>query len=425
MLNSTQLFSKAQTLIPGGVNSPVRAFKNVDQDPPYFKQGQGPYLIDVDENRYIDFINSWGCLILGHAHPKVIQSVNTSLQQGLGFGACTPIEVDMAEKIQQLMPSIEMVRMVNSGTEATQSAIRLARGFTQRNKIIKFAGCYHGHCDSLLSKSGSGVLTLGIPDSAGIPNSFTEHTLIAPYNDIDSVQQLFSTYGEDIAGVIIEPIAGNMGFIRSRPEFLTELRTLCDDYQSLLIFDEVMSGFRVAQGGAQALYGITPDLSCLGKIIGGGLPVGAFGGRKDIMEQLAPLGPIYQAGTLSGNPIALTAGLATLQELSSELYEVLALRSKALITGLSEIATEHGIPFQGDYAGGMFGFFFNKQPVHTFADVKHSNLNHFKQFFSGMFEAGILFAPSAFEAGFLSSAHTEDIISETLDAAKRVFKRLV
>lgn len=428
MSHSTKLFSRAQTVIPGGVNSPVRAFRAVGGEPLFFKRGQGPFLYDVDNKAYIDFVNSWGCLILGHAHPPVIKAVSDAVKQGLGFGAPTEIEVKMAECITRLVPSIEQVRMVNSGTEATQSAIRLARGYTNRAKIVKFEGCYHGHCDSLLAKAGSGLLTFGIPNTPGVLQSFTEQTLVAPFNDLPAIQSLFEQHGQDIAGVIIEPVAGNMNCILPQPNYLPGLRDLCTKHGSLLIFDEVMTGFRVALGGAQSLYQITPDLTCLGKIIGGGLPVGAFGGKKAIMEHLAPSGPVYQAGTLSGNPVTLAAGLATLEilEKNPERYQQLAANTELFTTQLEQLAQEHSIPFHAHHIGSMFGLFFTEEKqVNSFEQVMKSNVDHFKQFFHGMLHEGVFLAPSAFEAGFVSSAHTTDVIEKALDAAKLVFKRWV
>jgi glutamate-1-semialdehyde 2,1-aminomutase len=427
MRHSTKLFARAQTVIPGGVNSPVRAFKSVGGTPVFFKSGHGPHLVDVDNKKYIDYVGSWGPLIHGHAHPTVLKALAAALPQGLGFGAPTEIEVEMAELITQLMPSIEQVRMVNSGTEATQSAIRLARGFTGRNKILKFEGGYHGHTDGLLAKSGSGLLTLGIPDSPGIPEAFTKETLIAPFNNLAAVKTIFEKYGDELAAIIVEPIAGNMNCIPPVPGFLAGLRALCNQHKSLLIFDEVMTGFRVALGGAQSLYQIKPDLTCLGKIIGGGLPVGAFGGRRDIMAYLAPQGPVYQAGTLSGNPIALTAGIATLQLLREpSVYENLNNNTRYLLDGLKTIASENGLPLQTHQVGSMFGLFFTAQenPITDFEQLKICNIEHFKKFFHGMLEEGVYFAPSAFESGFVSTAHTQIVLDDTLAAAHRVMRHL-
>ncbi len=424
MSRSSELFQKALTLIPGGVNSPVRAFKGVGGTPVFFKAGQGPYLIDVDGKRYIDYVGSWGPLILGHCHPHVIDAVTQALHHGMSFGAPTELEILLAEKIISLMPSIQKIRMVNSGTEATMTAIRLARGFTQKNKIIKFNGCYHGHNDSLLVKSGSGVLTLGLPSTPGIPASITEHTLTAPYNDLAEVSRIFEAYPQDIAAIIIEPIAGNMGFVLPDEGFLQGLRDLCDQYQSLLIFDEVMTGFRVGLGGAQGLYNIEPDLTTLGKVIGGGMPVGAIGGRADIMNHLAPEGSVYQAGTLSGNPLAMAAGLATLTEVEKPgFYQALDVKSRKLVNGLADIAKELNVPFSTDAIGGMFGFCFNPiAHVRSFTDVAASNETLFKLFYHEMLKRGVYFAPSMYEAGFVSSAHGDEEINSTLAAAAEALK---
>lgn len=424
MSRSFELFQKALTLIPGGVNSPVRAFKGVGGTPIFFKTGQGPYLIDVDGKRYIDYVCSWGPLILGHCHPHVIEAVTQTLHHGMSFGAPTELEILLAEKIISLMPSIQKVRMVNSGTEATMTAIRLARGFTQKNKIIKFNGCYHGHNDSLLAKSGSGVLTLGLPSTPGIPASITEHTVTAAYNNLDEVRQLFEAYPRDVAAVIIEPIAGNMGFVLPEEGFLQGLRDLCDEYQSLLIFDEVMTGFRVALGGAQGVYNVEPDLTTLGKVIGGGMPVGAIGGRADIMNHLAPEGSVYQAGTLSGNPLAMAAGLATLTEVEKPgFYDALGVKSQKLVTGLARIAKEQNVPFTADAVGGMFGFCFNSiDHVRSFSDVAASNESLFKIFYHEMLKRGVYFAPSMYEAGFISITHGDEEIDSTLAAAEASLK---
>lgn len=424
MNHSTKLFTKAQTLIPGGVNSPVRAFKGVGGDPIFFKAGNGPYLFDLDNKKYIDYVGSWGPLILGHAHPNVIRAVQNAVTQGLGFGAPTEIEVDMAELITTLIPSVEQIRMVSSGTEATQSAIRLARGFTGRDKILKFEGCYHGHTDSLLIKGGSGLLTFGTPDSLGVPQDVAAQTLLAPFNDLNATKAIFETFGSSIAAVIVEPIAGNMNCVLPKTDFLPGLRALCDQYQSLLIFDEVITGFRVALGGAQSYYQVMPDLTCLGKIIGGGLPVGAFGGRKDIMEYLAPNGPVYQAGTLSGNPITLTAGLATLRELMKpDVYPNLSRLTKAFMNALTTSAKKHSIPLHTECVGGLFGLFFTEQSsIKNYQDVLLCNQQDFKQFFHGMLKEGVYFAPSAFEVGFVSLAHTQSVLDYTLEAANRVFQ---
>lgn len=424
MSYSEQLFAEAKGVIPGGVNSPVRAFKGVGGDPLFFKQGKGAYLVDVDDKTYIDYVGSWGPLILGHCHPAVIDAVTAVLHQGMSFGAPTELEIQLAKKIIKLMPSIEKIRMVNSGTEATMTAIRLARGFTHRNKILKFNGCYHGHSDALLVKAGSGLLTLGIPSTPGIPPSVTEHTLTAHFNDLDQVQSLFEQYKTELAAVIVEPVAGNMGFVLPKPGFLEGLRELCDKYQAVLIFDEVMTGFRVAMGGAQAVYHITPDLTTLGKVIGGGMPVGALGGRSDIMSCLAPEGPVYQAGTLSGNPLAMAAGLATLNEIEKPgFYPHLSSVSSALVAGLAEVAGALRIPFSSASLGGMFGFCFSDNlQIANFSDVAASDEQLFKQFFHGMLQEGIYFAPSMYEAGFVSGAHQNEEIQRTQVAAAKVLE---
>ncbi|KTD50932.1 glutamate-1-semialdehyde 2,1-aminomutase [Legionella quateirensis] len=426
MSRSSDLFVQAQTVIPGGVNSPVRAFKGVGGDPLFFKQGIGAYLIDEDNNHYIDYVGSWGPLILGHCHPKVIEAVNHVLHSGMSFGAPTELEILLAKKIISLVPSIEKVRMVNSGTEATMTAIRLARGYTNRNKFIKFNGCYHGHSDSLLVKAGSGLLTLGIPSTPGIPASITEHTLTADFNDLDQVAQLFEKYPDDIATVILEPVAGNMGFILPKPGFLKGLRELCDKYHAVLIFDEVMTGFRVGLHGAQGLFGIKPDITTFGKVIGGGMPVGALGGSSEIMSFLAPEGPVYQAGTLSGNPLAMAAGLATLNEIEQPgFFNQLNETTSNLISALSDVAQSLQIPIFTASLGGMFGFCFtDKNEVSDYGDVASSDEQLFKQFFHGMLENGVYFAPSMYEAGFVSSAHGEQEILKTQNAAERVLKKL-
>ena len=420
------LYELAQQYIPGGVNSPVRSFYGVDGHPIFMQRGHGAYLYDVDNNQYIDYLGSWGPLILGHANPEVLAQVKTAINNGLGFGTATEIEIQMASKICELMPNLDMVRRVNSGTEATMTAIRLARGYTGRNKIIKFNGCYHGHSDSLLVKAGSGALTLGVPSSSGIPNDLAQHTLVANFNDLDSAVAYFENFADDIAGVIIEPIAGNMNCIPAQQEFLQGLRDLCNHYQALLIFDEVMTGFRVTLGGAQHYYQIKPDLTTLGKVIGGGLPVGAIGGDKDIMQMLAPLGSIYQAGTLSGNPVAMTAGLATLKQLSEPgFYQRLQHLAQYLLEGLQKIANAQHIPFTSNQAYSMFGFFFTEyEQVTNYQQATTCNIEHFKQFFHGMLKAGVYFAPSAFETSFISSTHNNIIIDKTLNAAEHVFKQL-
>ena len=412
--------------MPGGVNSPVRAFKNVDGSPVFFKSAKGPILIDEDENQYIDFIGSWGPMILGHSNPIILEAIKAQLELGTSYGAPTSLENKLASIIKSQVHSMEKLRMVNSGTEATMSCIRLARGFTGKNKIIKFTGCYHGHVDSLLVKAGSGVSTFGLPDSPGIPKELAALTYSCPYNNIEALSDVINEIGDDLAAIIVEPIAGNMGFIPGEPQFLNALRELCDKHASLLIFDEVMSGFRVGLGGAQAIYKIQPDLTALGKVIGGGLPVGAFGGKQLIMDQLAPLGPIYQAGTLSGNPIAMLAGLVTLESLEEkDFYKSLHNKCDLLMNGMLELANNYDLPLQVNYLGGMFGFTFNENgPIKNFEDITNSDINLFKQFFHGMLAENIYLAPSAFEAGFISSAHTNKEINLTLDATEKVFSLL-
>ena len=423
---SQALFQEAQKYIAGGVNSPVRAFRSVGGEPIFFQRGEGPWLIDHSGRRYIDYVGSWGPLILGHAHPAVVAAVKAAVDRGLSFGAPTEIETLLAKKICSLMPSIERIRMVNSGTEAAMSAIRLARGFTGRDKFIKFEGCYHGHADALLVKAGSGALTLGIPTSAGVPADFAKHTLALPYNDLNQVRLAFSRWGAELAAVIVEPVAGNMNCVLPEAGFLPILAELCHAHGTLLIFDEVMTGFRVALGGAQSVYEITPDLTVLGKIIGGGLPVGAFGGRRDIMEMLAPMGPVYQAGTLSGNPVAMAAGLATLEQISVPgFHENLAVMTRRLLDGVAETAAEHGIPFSSNAAGSMFGLFFTGQhPVTRFEQVMACDVPRFNHFFHSMLAEGVYLAPSAYEAGFVSSAHGEPELAATVAAASRAFARL-
>ena len=422
---SETLFTEAQRYIPGGVNSPVRAFRGVGGTPIFFKRGEGAYLYDEDNRRYIDYVGSWGPMIVGHAHPAVVQAVQAAAANGLSFGAPTEMETIMARRICELVPSMELTRMCNSGTEATMSAIRLARGVTGRNIIIKFEGCYHGHSDSLLIKAGSGALTLGVPTSPGVPAALAEYTVTLPYNDLPEVQQAFAALGEKIAGVIVEPVAGNMNCIPPAPGFLAGLRELCTQYESVLIFDEVMTGFRVALGGAQQLYGVTPDITTLGKVIGGGMPVGAFGGKRAIMEQLAPLGPIYQAGTLSGNPVALSAGLATLDLIAKPHFHAdLAAKTQQLCEALVAVASEAGVPLTANYVGGMFGLFFTTEQVSRYAQATACDLERFKAFFHGMLAEGIYLAPSAFEAGFLSSAHSKNDLDATVTAAQQVFARI-
>jgi len=420
------LFEEAQKYIPGGVNSPVRAFKAVGGTPVYVQRAQGAYIFDTNDKRYIDYIGSWGPMILGHAHPEVIKAVQDAVPQGLSFGCPTTKEPELAKLVCEIVPPIEKVRMVSSGTEATMSAIRLARGFTNRSKILKFEGCYHGHADSLLVKAGSGALTLGTPSSPGVPAELAAHTLTLPFNSIEHVKELFAEIGDQLACIIVEPIAGNMNCIPPKDGFLQGLREVCDDYQSLLIFDEVMTGFRVAKGGAQEVYQVTPDLTTLGKVIGGGMPVGAFGGRADVMDYLAPTGPVYQAGTLSGNPIAMTAGLATLNLLNADgFYQSLSAKSEKLVLGLQTCARRHNIPMAVHHIGGMFGFFFTDvDTVETFEQVTACNLERFNQFFQGMLAAGVYLAPSAYEAGFISAAHSEADIEATLEHADRVFSSI-
>jgi glutamate-1-semialdehyde 2,1-aminomutase len=420
------LFAKAKTVIPGGVNSPVRSFSGVGGTPVFIDHAQGAYLYDSMGKQYIDYVGSWGPMILGHAHPEVIAVVKSAAEKGLSFGAPTEIETLLAQKVCDLLPSIDLVRMVSSGTEATMSAIRLARGYTGRDKIVKFEGCYHGHSDSLLVKAGSGALTFGVPSSPGVSAAVAENTLTLTYNDSESVRDTFAKFGETIACIIVEPVAGNMNCIPPEPGFLQCLREVCDQYQSVLIFDEVMTGFRVALSGAQGLYGITPDLTTLGKVIGGGMPVGAFGGDCKIMEYLAPLGPVYQAGTLSGNPVAMAAGLKTLELVSKPgFYETLSAKTETLTSGLSERAKKAGIAFTTNQVGGMFGLFFSKEEqINSFAQVMACDQALFKRFFHAMLPEGIYLAPSAFEAGFVSIAHTDEDLEQTLAIAEKVFAQL-
>lgn len=426
MTQSETLFENAQRYIPGGVNSPVRAFKGVGGTPIFIKTAKGAYLYDEDDKRYIDYIGSWGPMILGHRDQRVIDALHAQIDVGVGYGAPTAIETAMAKKICEMVPSIDLVRMVNSGTEATMSAIRLARGYTGRDKIVKFEGCYHGHVDSLLVKAGSGALTLGVPNSPGIPASLAEHTLTVNFNDIESVRKVFTEMGDDIAAVIVEPVAGNMNCIPPVPGFLEGLRNVCDQYGSVLIFDEVMTGFRVARGGAQERYGITPDLTALGKVIGGGLPVGAFGGKREIMSHISPLGPVYQAGTLSGNPLAMRAGLTTLEAISEPgFHDQLTDKTNILRDGFKRAADAADIPLVVQSAGAMFGFFFTDQhQVTRFDDVMRCDAERFKHFFQGMLNEGIYLAPSAFEASFTCAALSDDDIEETLAAAEKVMKTL-
>jgi len=427
MSQSDKLFAEAKKYIPGGVNSPVRAFNGVGGNPVFFKKGEGAYLFDADDKKYIDYVGSWGPMILGHANNQVINAVKARLDKGLGYGAPTELETEVAKKVCELVPSIELVRMVSSGTEATMSAIRLARGYTGRDKIIKFEGCYHGHSDSLLVKAGSGALTLGVPTSPGVPASLAEHTLTLEYNNIDQVREVLQEVGEEVACIIIEPIAGNMNCILPVNDFLKNLRELCDQYGVVLIFDEVMTGFRVALGGAQEIYGVKPDLTTLGKIIGGGLPVGAFGGKKEIMEYIAPLGPVYQAGTLSGNPLSMSAGLAMLNALSAkpDFYKELGMKTETLLSGIKERAEEHNIGLTTNSAGGMFGIFFtNIEKVTNFKESSECKIEDFKRFFHLMLEDGIYMAPSAYEAGFISIKHSDGDIEKTIASADKAFKQL-
>ncbi|MDX1492051.1 MAG: glutamate-1-semialdehyde 2,1-aminomutase [Pseudohongiellaceae bacterium] len=423
---SAALFEEAQKYIPGGVNSPVRAFKGVGGNPLFFIGGEGAWLTDEDHHRYIDYVGAWGPLILGHKHPAVISALQEQLTHGLGYGASTEAEVTIAKTICNIVPSIEKVRLVTSGTEATMSAIRVARGYTRRDKVVKFEGCYHGHVDGLLVKAGSGALTLGEPDSLGVPKSFTNETYVLPYNDVEALEQLFASKGDEIACIIVEPVAGNMNCVPPKPEFLAAMRKVCDDAGSVLIFDEVMTGFRVALGGAQAHYGITPDLTALGKVIGGGLPVGAFGGRKEIMDMVAPIGPVYQAGTLAGSPLAVAAGLAMLTEIQKpNFHEMLSNKAKALTQGLQERADAAGIPFTTNQVGGMFGCFFTEEKnISSFEQVMACDAERFKKYFHHMLQEGVYLAPSAFEAGFVSSAHSDVEIQLTLDAAEKAFAAL-
>ncbi len=423
---SKQLIERAKKVIPGGVNSPVRAFKSVGGAPVFFERGEGACLYDSNNKAYIDYVGSWGPMILGHAHPEVIECVTAAVAKGLSFGAPTQIETLMAEKVCEIMPNIEKVRMVNSGTEAAMSAIRLARGFTGKDKIVKFEGCYHGHTDSLLVKAGSGALTLGVPTSPGVPADLASHTLTLDYNKADEVESVFAEIGDEIAAIIVEPVAGNMNCIPARQEFLDTLRRVCDRHETILIFDEVMTGFRVALGGAQAHYKIRPDLTILGKIIGGGLPVGAFGGRSDIMDHIAPDGPVYQAGTLSGNPVAMAAGLRTLELLcETGVYDSLSAKTSLLINGIKREAEKAGVALSCNHLGGMFGLFFStEEQVQYFSQVMACDNERFNRFFHGMLERGIYLAPSAYETGFMSLAHSEDQIAMTIEAAGQCFQEL-
>lgn len=423
--HSKTLFDRAQKLIPGGVNSPVRACRAVGTTPRFIRKAHGCRMTDADGHVFIDYVGSWGPMILGHRHPAVVAALTEALSCGTSYGAPTEMEIELAERIVAMVPSVEMIRMVNSGTEATMSAIRLARGYTGRDVIIKFDGCYHGHADALLVEAGSGVATLRIPGSAGVPSAFIAGTVSLPYNDVEAFSNVMKARGSEVACVIVEPVAGNMGLVPPILPFLETLRKLTAEYGALLIFDEVMTGFRVALGGAQQRFGITPDLSCFGKIIGGGLPVGAYGGRRDIMEKIAPLGPVYQAGTLSGNPLAMAAGIATLTAISEPgFYDTLEARSQRLMTGLKEIAEKAGIPIASAQVGAMLGLFFTDQPVKNYTDAKTSDLKRFSAYYNGMLERGIYLAPSQFEAFFLSSAHDDAAIDQTLEAAEAVFSRI-
>lgn len=426
MDRNEQLFEAAKKVIPGGVNSPVRAFGNVGGVPRFIRKASGAYVWDEDGVQYIDYVGSWGPAIAGHAHPEVIEAVQQAVVNGLSFGAPTEGEVRIAETIIKLMPSVEQLRLVSSGTEATMSAIRLARGYTKRDNIIKFEGCYHGHSDSLLVKAGSGMLTFGHPSSAGVPEDFTRHTIVLPYNDVDALQRTFAAKGDSIACIIVEPIAGNMNMVQATPEFVQAMRSLTEQYGSVLIYDEVMTGFRVALGGAQALHGITPDLTTLGKVIGGGMPMAAFGGRADIMSRISPLGDVYQAGTLSGNPVAVAAGLKTLEIIQRPgFYENLSAHTAELCRGISAAAEEEDLPFSSQSVGGMFGLYFTHAVPKNFADIQHNNNAHFKAFFHGMLSRGVAFAPSPYEAGFTSAAHTAENIADTIGLAAEVFTEMV
>jgi len=427
MNKSEQLFEQAQKIIPGGVNSPVRAFNGVGGTPCFIKRAQGAYIYDADDNAYIDYVGSWGPMILGHNHPAILEAVISTAKNGLSFGAPTEVEITMAEKVRELVPSMESLRMVSSGTEATMSAIRLARGYTGRDKILKFEGCYHGHADALLVKAGSGALTLGVPNSPGIPEDFAKHTLTVSYNNLDEVKEIFTKYADEIACIIVEPVAGNMNCIPPVEGFLEGLRDICDQYSSVLIFDEVMTGFRVALGGAQAHYNIKPDLTTLGKVIGGGMPVGAFGGKQEIMDYIAPVGPVYQAGTLSGNPIAMAAGLASLTELAQgNKHQQLSSATEKLAMGLKAAAERNGISLSVNYVSAMFGFFFteDKNTITTYEQATQSDGEMFKRFFHLMLDEGVYLAPSSYETGFLSTAHSDDIIEKTLVAADKCFAQL-
>ncbi len=426
MTTSAQLFNQAKNVIAGGVNSPVRSFNGVGGTPIFIDHAAGAYIYDCEGNQYVDYVGSWGPMILGHAHPAVIDAVKTTAEKGLSFGAPTEIETLMAQRVCELVPSIELVRMVSSGTEATMSAIRLAKGYTGRNKIVKFEGCYHGHSDALLVKAGSGALTFGVPSSSGVSEAVAVDTLTLPYNDANAVRELFKQLGEQIACIIVEPVAGNMNCVPPVEDFLETLRDVCDEHGSVLIFDEVMTGFRVSLQGAQGYYNITPDLTTLGKVIGGGMPVGAFGGKREIMECLAPLGSVYQAGTLSGNPVAMAAGLKTLELIAAPNFHTdLTAKTTRLTEGLKAVAGQAGVPLTTNQVGGMFGLFFTEDKnITTFAQVMACDQAYFKRFFHAMLEQGVYLAPSAFEAGFVSAAHDDEALNKTLSAAEIVFRRL-
>jgi len=424
LTKSANWFSRAKQLLPGGVNSPVRSFKAVGGTPPVFQRGEGAFLFDIDGNRYIDYIGSWGPLILGHAHPEVVEAVIAAVRNGTTFGAPTPAELELAELVVEALPSVEMVRFVNSGTEAAMSAIRLARGFTGRDKIIKFQGCYHGHADMLLAKAGSGVASFGLPDSQGVPSAVTQHTLTVPYNNLAAVEEIFAQFPNEIAAITVEPIAGNMGVVLPQPDFLPGLRRLTQQHGALLIFDEVITGFRVAFGGAQSLYNVAPDLTCLGKIIGGGFPVGAYGGKKEIMEKLAPLGPVYQAGTLAGNPVAMAAGAATLRLLKKTgVYQRLEMLGQKLAQGFSEAAKQSGVAVYQTRVGSMLCNFFTDQEVVDYDSALTADTKRYSRYFHGMLARGIYLAPAQFEASFVSLAHTEKEIEQTIAAAHEVFAK--
>lgn len=422
MDRNEQLFERAQKVIPGGVNSPVRAFRSVGGAPHFIERAKGPHMWDAEGKQYVDYVCSWGPMILGHNHPAVLEALHAAVERGISFGAATEAEIEIAEEIRKIVPSMEEVRLVSSGTEAGMSAIRLARGYTNRNKIIKFEGCYHGHSDALLVKAGSGLLTFGNPSSSGVPASVTEHTLVLEYNNPQQLEEAFAKYGDDIACVIVEAFAGNMNLVRGTQEFIDTMRRLCTKHGALLIVDEVMTGFRVALHGAQSLFNVTPDITMLGKVIGGGMPVAAFGGRADIMEKIAPKGAVYQAGTLSGNPVAVACGMATLKEIQRPgFYDELGGQTKKLVDGLTAAARDAGVPFSADSVGGMFGIYFLPERPTGFADVMKADQQAFNRFFHEMLGRGVYFAPSTFEAGFVSIAHSDDVIAQTVEAARGAF----